>query len=179
MAKAAEETPAVGNFVAPKPDFAEKTRFKSAPKSINLNNLLKVEEKKDDQGAVTNQQVIKEDKPFTDEALREAWNTFAETRKQQQADYFLLNQPYERTDTRIVMPLTNPIQETMLNEFRLELNTFLRERLQNASIQVVGELRVVEERKMIYTPRDKFEYLSAKNPMFKELKDRLGLDPDF
>lgn len=77
------------------------------------------------------------------------------------------------------MPLSNPIQETMLNEFRLELNTFLRERLQNASIQVVGELRVVEERKMIYTPRDKFEYLSSKNPMFKELKDRLGLDPDF
>lgn len=77
------------------------------------------------------------------------------------------------------MPLSNPIQETMLNEFRLELNTFLREHLQNASVQVVGELRAAEEKKMIYTPRDKFEYLASKNPMFKELKDRLGLDPDF
>ena len=67
----------------------------------------------------------------------------------------------------------------MLNEFRLELNTFLRERLQNSNIQVVGELRVIEEKKMIYTPRDKFEYLSNKNPLFRELRDRLGLDPDY
>lgn len=165
--------------MAPKPDFAEKTRFKSAPKSIKLNDLLKVEEKKEENGGQSYQQLVKEEKAFTDEELKEAWTTFAETRKKQQADYFLLAQPYERTDTRIVMPLSNPIQETMLNEFRLELNTFLRERLQNSSIQVVGELRVVEERKMIYTPRDKFEYLSSKNPMFRELKDRLGLDPDF
>lgn len=77
------------------------------------------------------------------------------------------------------MPITNPIQETMLNEFRLELTTFLRERLQNSMIQVVGELRMVDEKKMVYTPRDKFEYLMNKNPLIKEMKDRLGLDPDY
>jgi len=28
------------------------------------------------------------------------------------------------------------------------------------------------------TPKEKFEHLAAKNPVLKELKDRLGLDPD-
>lgn len=117
--------------------------------------------------------------PFTDTALLEAWKEFAETRKMHQADYFLLNQPYERIENNIVVPLTNALQETMLNEFKLELITFLRDRLRNTSLTVVGELREVEDKRMIYTPRDKFEYLIAKNPLIKDLKDRLGLDPDY
>lgn len=122
---------------------------------------------------------IREDKPYTEDALREAWKAFAETRKLQQADYYLLNQEFEHSAGKIIMPLSNPIQETMLNEFRLELTTYLRERLQNNNIQVVGELRVADEKKMIYTPRDKFEYLMNKNPLIKEMKDRFGLDPDY
>jgi len=31
----------------------------------------------------------------------------------------------------------------------------------------------------MYTSRDKFEYLLGKNPALREMKDRLGLDPDF
>jgi DNA polymerase-3 subunit gamma/tau len=31
----------------------------------------------------------------------------------------------------------------------------------------------------MYTSRDKFEYLLEKNPALREMKDRLGLDPDF
>ncbi len=121
----------------------------------------------------------KEDKTFTDDQLIEAWKAFAETRKVQQGDYQLLNQRFDRQQNKIVMTLTNPIQETMLNEFRTELNAFLRERLQNNSVLVVGELRETEDKKMIYTPRDKFDYLITKNPFIKELKDKLGLDPDF
>jgi hypothetical protein len=163
----------------PKPDFLEKTRFKNAPKTVKLNDLLKVEAKKEESDALSIAASKKEDKPFTDEQLIEAWKIFAETRKVQQGDYQLLNQEFERQQNKIVMPLTNPIQETMLNEFRTELNSFLRERLQNNSIQVVGELRVADDKKMIYTPRDKFEYLMTKNPFIKELKDTFGLDPDY
>jgi hypothetical protein len=108
-----------------------------------------------------------------------AWKTFAETRRLQQADYQLLSQEYARRGEVVVIPLSNPIQETMLNEFKLELITFLRERLQNNSIQVVGELQAADDKKMIYTPRDKFEYLMNKNPLVKELKERFNLDVDF
>jgi DNA polymerase-3 subunit gamma/tau len=71
------------------------------------------------------------------------------------------------------------VQETMLNNQRSELITFLREKLKNNSIMVVGEFREAEQRKVIYTNREKFDYLVAKNPMLRELKDRLGLDTDF
>jgi DNA polymerase-3 subunit gamma/tau len=67
----------------------------------------------------------------------------------------------------------------MLNNIRIELITYLREKLQNNSIQVVGELASSDDKKIIYTNREKFDYLVEKNPMLKELKDRLNLDTDF
>lgn len=144
---------------------------------MKLTDLLKVDSKKEEVTSEATQ--VKADAPVSDTALLDAWKAFAETRKSQQADYQLLSQPFEREGERIVVPLANPIQETMLNEFKTELNTFLRERLQNSKILVVGELRVTDEKKMIYTNRDKFDFLATKNPAIKNLKDRLGLDPDF
>ncbi len=73
----------------------------------------------------------------------------------------------------------NPVQEMMLTNLRSDLTTFLRDRLRNQSINITGELRVADERKVIYTNREKFDYLVARNPMLRELKDRLGLDTDF
>ncbi len=34
------------------------------------------------------------------------------------------------------------------------------------------------ERKL-FTTKEKFDHLAEKNPVLKEMKDRLGLDPDF
>ncbi|HEY3405025.1 MAG TPA: hypothetical protein VGK59_16670 [Ohtaekwangia sp.] len=63
---------------------------------------------------------------------------------------------------------------------RIELSTFIREKLKNSSIQIIGKmLEVDDSKKTYYTPREKFEYLIEKNPILKELKDRLGLDTDY
>ena len=67
----------------------------------------------------------------------------------------------------------------MLGNLKVDLTTFIREKLRNQSIQIVGELREAEQRKVIYTNREKFDYLVQKNPMLRELKERLGLDTDF
>jgi hypothetical protein len=107
------------------------------------------------------------------------WQEFADQRKKYQAEYQLLTQPYDIKDNKVVLYLLSPVQETMLNNFRTEMTTFLREKLKNSSILVVGELKESEDKKMMYTSRDKFEYLLEKNPALREMKDRLGLDPDF
>ncbi|HTF21977.1 MAG TPA: hypothetical protein VK658_28045, partial [Chryseolinea sp.] len=73
----------------------------------------------------------------------------------------------------------SPVQETMLNGFRSDLIAFLRAKLKNDLILVTGIIREDAEKKMIYTPRDKFEYLQEKMPILKEFKERLGLDTDF
>jgi DNA polymerase-3 subunit gamma/tau len=91
----------------------------------------------------------------------------------------LLCQPFELEQNQITVHLHNPVQEMMLNNLRSDLTAYLRERVRNTSITLVGVLREAEERKVIYTNREKFDYLVAKNPILKELKDRLGLDTDF
>lgn len=91
----------------------------------------------------------------------------------------MLSQPYEVRGKQIVIRLLSPVHETMLNNMKVELTAFLRDKLKNTSLQVIGELSASEDKKVIYTNREKFDYLADKNPILKELKDRLGLDTDF
>jgi DNA polymerase-3 subunit gamma/tau len=160
-----------------KPDFSEKSRFKTAPKTtVKLTDLLKVEKK--DSSTTTDNQVVP-DEPFTPEQLQKAWNEFAEARKKFQAEYHLLTQPYALDGTAVTLHIHNPVQDLMLNNMRLELSAFLRDRLKNNSVTLTGVFVEQEARKVIYTNREKFDYLLERNPVLRELKDRLGLDTDF
>ncbi|MFN3839495.1 MAG: hypothetical protein ACK4RF_02205 [Cyclobacteriaceae bacterium] len=120
-----------------------------------------------------------ENKEFTPEQLKAAWMRFAETKKNYKAEYQLLMQPFEVHETTITLPLHHPVQETLLNNLRSDLAAYLRNELSNQSIQVLGEMRIADEKQILYTNREKFDFLSKKNPILKELKDRLGLDTDF
>src|SRR5690606_4258004 len=118
--------------------------------------------------------------PYTTEQLQEAWNTYAEQRRRFQAEYQMLTQPYTVDNHVITVNLLSPVHETMLNNIKSEMTAYLRERLKNHNIQVTGTVVEPDDpKKVIYTNREKFEYLVEKNPILKELKDRLGLDTDF
>lgn len=117
--------------------------------------------------------------PYSEEQLRDAWNAYADQRKKFQAEYQMLSQQYRKEDNLITVDLLSPVHETMLNNIKSELVAFLRERLRNNTIQVTGHIQTGEEKKVIYTNREKFDFLAEKNPMLRELKDRLGLDTDF
>lgn len=145
---------------------------------MKLTDLLKADVKKEEK---TGDVVVKiEDTPFTEQQLREAWNEFAEQRRKFQAEFQMLSQPYVLRGKQIVVTLLSPVHETMLNGIKSEITAHLRERLKNSLLTVTGELLEGEdERKVIYTNREKFDYLAEKNPLLKELKDRLGLDTDF
>lgn len=119
------------------------------------------------------------EEPFTPEQLRATWLEFAEKRKIYQAEYQLLTQEYDVRGNQVVVNLHNPVQETMLNTLKSDIATFLRDKLRNTTIQVVGVLQEGTERKLVYTNREKFDHLVEKNPVLRELKDRLGLDTDF
>ncbi len=155
----------------------ERPVFKPSSKTtLKLTDLLKGKS----QDPTT--QVLDEgeaNEPFSPEQLHLVWRDFAEQRKKFQAEYQLLIQPIEIRGSHIIIQLLSTVQETMLSNFKSDLTSFLRTQLKNNSILVVGELKETDERQMLYTPRDKFEYLIEKNPMLKTLRDRLGLDPDF
>lgn len=113
---------------------------------------------------------------FTPDQLREAWNEFAGQRKQFQVEYQLFNQPYDLNGNRVILHLLSPVQETMLNNIKSELTTHLREKLKNSTLLVTGQLIETDQKKMMYTDSDKLEFMLDKNPIFKEMKERLGLD---
>ncbi len=163
---------------ASQPDFSEKSRFKTAPKTtVKLTNLLKVEPKKVSEAIAETKAEASQD--FSFDLLQNAWNEFAEQRKKFQAEFQMLSQQIEVNKTQVIVHLLNPVQDTMLAGLKSELTTFLRDKLKNSGIHVIGELREMDEKKMKYTDRDKFEFLLDKNPLIKDMKDRLGLDTDF
>ena len=171
-------SPTAPPIISSKPDFSEKSRFKSAPKTtVKLTNLLKVEPKKEEE--IIAEAKKEADQDFTREALQNAWKDFAEQRKKFQAEFQMLTQSFDLNENQVVVHLLNPVQDNMLAGLKSELTTYLREKLKNNSINVTGELREMDEKKMKYTDRDKFDFLLDKNPLLKEMKDRLGLDTDF
>jgi hypothetical protein len=122
----------------------------------------------------------KVNKSFTQDQLKDAWDSFAESKKPYVATYHLLSHGFEFSDGKVVVPLHNHFQETLLNEMKLDLLTFLREKVGNDTLQLSGEIKTVaDDKKVLYTNREKLEHLMEKNPVVRELKDRLGLDTDF
>jgi len=111
--------------------------------------------------------------------LRKVWTDYTELRKNQMAEYHLLKQPFTFRNNTITLALTNPIEEPVLLSIKTELLTFLRENLNNSSIQVDATMQEHQIKKFAYTNKEKFERLAEKNPLLNELKEKLGLDPDF
>ena len=124
-------------------------------------------------------EVITTSKPVTNESVREAWNDFAQQRKNQFAEFQLLNREIDVQSTTIIISLTNPVEEQILQTIQSDLLTHLRNRLSNSSIKLESVLMKADSKRMAYTNKEKFDLLAEKNPMLKELKDRLGLDTDF
>ena len=111
--------------------------------------------------------------------LQKAWNAFAEQRNDQAAEYQILKREFHYNHPTISIQLTNPVEESLLDNFRNDLLQFLRDRLKNNEITILTQMKANGGKKMIYTSKEKFEHLAEKNPYLNELKDRLGLDWDF
>jgi DNA polymerase-3 subunit gamma/tau len=145
--------------------------------TLNLGNIFKTNPIKE-----TSEEKPKEtalNRSFTNDELLEAWRLFTETRKNQVAEFHLLSRGYELKQNKLIIELANPVEEPLLAGFRTDLTTFLREKVGNNTITVVGQLREIIIQKMAYTNKEKFEAMAEKNPVLLQLKEKFGLDPDF
>ncbi|MBS1682075.1 MAG: hypothetical protein JST48_10205 [Bacteroidetes bacterium] len=118
-------------------------------------------------------------RPLSDAQLREAWSDFAKQRKHQLAEFHLLSRTVEVDGSVVTVALANSVEEPLLQSMLPDLLTYLRNRLSNPTIQVESILQKEEVNRIAYTNKEKLDLLVSKNPVIKELKDRLGLDPDF
>ena len=122
---------------------------------------------------------ISEELPVTLSKLKEAWDEFAEQRKSQVGEYHLLRQEFEFQDNQVIIKLSNHVEEPLLQAIKGPLTEFLRLKLSNNRINIISEVIEVDPKKIAYTNKEKFEHLAEKNPILKELKERLGLDTDY
>jgi DNA polymerase-3 subunit gamma/tau len=118
-------------------------------------------------------------KPLTEEQVKEAWAEYARLRKDQVAEFHLLSREVDLNGSIVTVALANTVEEPLLQSMMTDLVTYLRNRLSNSTIKVESVMKQMDVKKMAYTNKEKFDLLAEKNPMLKELKDRLGLDTDF
>lgn len=120
--------------------------------------------------------------PFTSEQLKQVWEAFAQQKKNEGKDseYAVLKQEYHLLDKhKIILKLTNSVKLNILDKFRSDLITHLKKELDNGQIELQAELVKEDAKRIPYTNKEKFEHLAQKKPILNELKNRLGLDPDF
>lgn len=145
--------------------------------TLNLGNLLKPPIPK----VSTEEKAIEftNDGSVNIEQLRESWTRYAEFHKNNVAEYHLLNRGFELEGNMITIHLNNAIEEPLLQSIKIDLVTYLRDRLKNNNLLLSTKLKEVISTKMAYTNKEKFEAMVEKNPLLIQLKDKFGLDPDF
>ena len=123
-------------------------------------------------------------KEITLEELQSEWTQIADNFKKANLinKYVMMNRPIQLIANSIHISFENEVQMQQFNEnIRLELLTTLRTKLKNHLIDI--ELDMVEQekndKKMLYTQSDKYNFLVEKHPVISELKQRFGLDHEF
>ncbi len=114
--------------------------------------------------------------------LKTTWYGFVEKLKNdgREREYTTLNQNVDfRDDLSIRLTLPNSFQSLTIEGLQQELLTYLRSKLNNGKIQLITEIEKAENKKMIYTNSEKFDFLAEKYPNLEELRSRLDLDTDF
>ncbi len=123
-------------------------------------------------------------KEITLEELQHEWTQIADNFKTANLinKYVMMNRPIQVVANSIHISFENEVQMQQFNEnIKLEILTTLRTKLKNHLIDI--ELDMVEQekndKKMLYTQSDKYNFLVEKHPVISELKQRFGLDHEF
>lgn len=77
---------------------------------------------------------------------------------------------------RIVVKVSNQIQEADISGAKNEMVNYLKRELQNSTIDFTIEITQNVTKKRLYTDTDRFKYLCDKNPLLEQLKQKFSLD---
>lgn len=115
---------------------------------------------------------------FTQEQLIAAWNDYAD---QIQVEHHLRNsmlncQPSLLNDTTFEVVVNNPMQLQKLQEESIRILNALKIRLKNTSLQMQVRVTETNEKKLAYTPIERFNLMAEENEALLKLKDEFGLE---
>lgn len=110
--------------------------------------------------------------------LRRVWAEYVASLAHQPAVQALLESMVVEVDAehRVQLTVSNAIQEKYTAEQRDSMLQFLREGLQNDSMDIVVEVSREAAAKVVYTPDERFAYLAEKNPLLHDFRQTFQLD---
>lgn len=147
-------------------------------------NILDPKNDSNDINAQSEHHTDREVKEITLEELQNEWTQIADNFKTANLinKYVMMNRPIHVIANSIHISFENEVQMQQFNEnMRLELLTTLRTKLKNHLIDIELDMTEQEknDKKMLYTQSDKYNFLVEKHPVISELKQRFGLDHEF
>ncbi len=158
-------TPAVS---IPEIKPAAKPVAKNILGGFSLKNPLNQQEEKTAQTFQEQMQIVT---PFSEQDLHVAWKKYANTlREKLHLKNTMLNiLPTLADNYNIRIEVYNPEQEQKLKEEATSLVEYLRRELKNTSIRMDVSITGENVKKLVYTDKEKFELMSAKNASLNKL----------
>ncbi|MFD2523914.1 DNA polymerase III subunit gamma/tau [Emticicia soli] len=157
--------------IPPRPNFTP-SKFKSTNVDLDIPSSVGQQANQANEPAVAN---INVNKSFTPEQLQRELHRFADSRNNATIAV-MLKREFGLEGGLLKLRLDNQVQMDLLTQMKQDLAVYLRQQLQNNTIQIAAEIVETQVERRPYTAQEKFEYLANKNPALWDLKEKLGMD---
>ena len=159
-----------------KPVLKTERRRSSA---LSLNNIHKKKEvKKSIVDTTTNREDLPKD-PFTEAQFLQLWDDYIVrlNKKGEKIVASIMNADTPKVNfEKVELAFPNSMMEAEFNKIKPKLLRFLREELNNFSIDFTIHVNEENEKKFAYTPQEKYNKLLEKNKALAKLKNTFKLD---
>lgn len=120
-------------------------------------------------------QDVYENKPFTEQAIKDALHAYGKKINKQSQQY-IVKSDFDRKENQIILKLPNQTLLDLFEELRQEIVDFVRRYVSNNELNIEAVLTAEIKEAKPRTEQEKFKAMLEKNPALKDLKDELGLD---
>ncbi|WP_353120899.1 DNA polymerase III subunit gamma/tau [Dysgonomonas capnocytophagoides] len=160
----------------PKSDKPMNTPSTMGGLGISIASLNQKQEKEDEENANIVTDVLKE--KFTPLQLINEWKAYTESLvEEHHLKNTMLNcLPDLIENTVFEVVVNNAIQAQRLLEYKMNILNTLRAKLKNSSIDMKLRISEDNEKKLAFTPAEKFNLMMEENESLRKLKDEFGLE---
>ncbi len=118
-----------------------------------------------------------EEEDFTSEDLQIKWKEYVDRLADRpNLQSTLSDVPEIEENNRLVLKIANSVQDSLIDQIKPELVSFLRRELKNSKIQLLTRIEETSKEKLIYSDSEKYAEMIKKNPELDLLKQKFNLD---
>ncbi len=124
-------------------------------------------------------ETVSEDFPFKETDLHRCWLDYAKSlppEEKANAARMMNVQPRLLRDAAFEVEVDNDMAEKYMNQLAPAVQAYLREHLHNRQITMTVRVSAPTDRVRAYSPRERFQQMSQKNPHLQKLTETLGLE---